>query len=104
MSAGECLVNFDGMEIGRGFQPVADLRDSDRLAKTVALHGMHTGRAQEKLLVGGFDSLGGHLHPETAAQADNGMDNGGRIGGLFDRAHETAVDLELVEREASQVK
>ena len=56
------------------------------------------------MLLGRLDSLRRHLHAETAAEADHGMDDGGGIGGLLDRAHETGIDLELVERKTPQIK
>src|SRR5437660_7546534 len=65
---------------------------------------MHAGGAQEQMLLGRLDPLRRHLHAETAAEADHGMDDGGGIGGLLDRAHETGIDLELVERKTPQIK
>src|SRR5262250_2194971 len=56
------------------------------------------------MLVGGLDIFRRHLHAETAAKADNGMHDGCSIGGLLDRAHETRIDLELVEWKAPQIK
>ena len=65
--------------------------------KRVALHGMHAGGAQEQMLIGSLDAFRRHFHAETAAEADDGMNDGRGIGGLLDRAHETRIDLELVE-------
>src|SRR5262249_18477764 len=45
-----------------------------------------------------------HLHTEAAAEADDGMNDGRGIGRLLDRAHETRIDLELVEWKAPQIK
>ena len=75
-----------------------------RPAETVALHGMHAGRAQEQLLVGGLHAFRRHLHAEAAAEADHRVHDGCGVGGLFDAQHEAAVDLELVERQAAQIE
>ena len=93
-----------GLESVRRVQARGDLGDGHRPAEAVALHGMHAGGAQEQLLVGGLDAFGGHLHAEAAAEADDGVHDRGGVGRLFDRAHEAAVDLELVEREAAQIE
>ena len=74
------------------------------LAEAVALHRMHAGGAQEEMLLGGLDAFRRHLHAQTAAEADHGVDDGRGIGRFFDRAHEAGIDLELVEREAPQIE
>src|SRR6516165_10236326 len=56
------------------------------------------------MLFGGLDALRRHLHAEAATEADDGMNDGCGIGGLLDRAHETRIDLELVERKTPQIK
>src|SRR5215471_3649317 len=56
------------------------------------------------MLFGGLDAFRRHLHAEAAAQADDGMNDGRGIGSLLDRAHETRIDLELVERKTPQIK
>src|SRR5262249_39669063 len=45
----------------------------------------------------------GHLHPEASAKTDHRVNNGGGIGGALDAAHETRIDLELVETKPAQV-
>src|SRR5437764_2177228 len=85
-------------------QPMVDLGGGYRSTEAKALHRMHAGGAQKQMLLGRLDALRRHLHAETAAEADHGMDDGGGIGGLLDRAHETGIDLELVERKTPQIK
>ena len=65
---------------------------------------MNAGGAQEQMLFGGFHALRRHPHAETAAEADDGMHDRRGVRRLLDAAHETGVDLELVEREAPQVE
>src|SRR5262249_11966427 len=82
------------IDLGRGHRP----------AEAVALHRMHAGGAQEQMLFGGPDAFRRHLHAEAAAEADDGMNDRRGIGSLLDRAHETRIDLELVERKTPQIK
>ena len=77
----------DAVGLGRG-EAIVDLGRAHRPAEAVALHRMHAGGAQEQMLVGGLDAFRGHLHAETAAEADDGMNDGRSVGGLLDRAHE----------------
>src|SRR5262249_26173009 len=93
----------DGERRRRG-EALIDRFGAAGAAEAVALHHVHAGRAQEELLLGRLDAFGGHLHAETAAEADHGVDDRGRIRGALDRVHEAAVDLELVEREAAQIE
>ena len=65
---------------------------------------MHAGGAQEQVLLGGLHAFRRHLHAEAAAEADHGVHDRRGVGGLLDREHEAAVDLELVEREAAQIE
>src|SRR5262245_3267637 len=92
---------FDGQECFGRLQPGAYFGDTDRPAKTKALHGMHTRRAQEQLLIGGLHALRRYLHSKASAETDNCVHNGCGIGRLFDRPNETAIDLQLVERKAA---
>lgn len=72
--------------------------------EAVALHGVHAGGTQERLLVGCFDTFGSNLHSEATAEADDRVHDGGGVRSLLDRPHEAAVNLELVEGKAPQIK
>src|SRR5262245_48762107 len=96
--------DFDGQKCPRRLQAPADFSDRHWPAEAEAPHRMSAGRAQEELLVGRLHAFRRDLHAETAAEADDRVDDGRGIGGLLDRLHETAVDLELVERKAAQIK
>src|SRR5690348_17862994 len=93
----------DRISLGRG-EAMVDLGCCHWPAEAVALHRMHAGGAQEQMLIGGLNAFRRHLHAETAAEADDGMNDGRSIGGLLDRAHETRIDLELVEWKTPQIK
>jgi hypothetical protein len=41
----------------------------------------------------GLDAFRRHLHAEAAAETDHRVNDGRGIGGLFDRTHETRIDL-----------
>jgi hypothetical protein len=56
-------------------QARADFSDRYRPAEAEALHRMDAGRAQEELLVGRFHALRRNLHAETAAEADDCVDD-----------------------------
>ena len=56
------------------------------------------------MLVCSLDTFGRHLHPETAAETDYGMEDRRRVGGVLDRTHEGRIELELVERETPQIE
>src|SRR5690348_5542055 len=87
-----------GWAVGRRrLEPCSDFRGRHRLSETIALHRMHAGGAQEKMLVRRLHPFGCHFHAETAAEADDRMHDRGGIGGFFDRRDEALVDLELVE-------
>src|SRR6187397_986510 len=96
--------NFVGLKSACCLQARRNFGNTDRPPEAVALHGVHPGRTQEQLLVGRFDAFGGDLHSEATAEADDRVHNGGGVRGLLDRAHETAVNLKLVERKAPQVE
>jgi hypothetical protein len=102
---------FTGQDFGsartgrsRGAQPLGGLVRSHRLAKPVSLHGMHAGRPQEQLLIGGLHNFRGDLHAEPAAETDHRVNNDSGIGCLLDRMNETANDLQFVEGESAQVQ
>src|ERR1700745_3330268 len=93
----------DRVGLGRG-EAMVNLSRGHRPAEAVALHRMHAGGAREQMLLAVLDAFRCDLHAETAAEADDGMNDGRGIGGLLDRAHETRIDLELVEWKTPQIK
>ena len=69
-----------GLKSAGRLQARRNFGSADRPAEAVALHRVHAGGAQEQLLVGGFDAFGGDLHAEAAAEADDGVHDGGGVG------------------------
>ncbi len=53
-------------------------------AEAVALHRVHAGGAQEQMLLGVLHALGGHPHAQPAAEADDGVHDGGGVGRRLD--------------------
>ena len=74
----------DAVVVGRG-EPRRDLARRAGFAEPVALHRVHAGGAQEQMLLGGFDAFGGDLHAQSAAEADDGVDDRGGVRRFFDQ-------------------
>ena len=96
--AGEAAINA-----GRG-DPGRDFGGLGRPAEAEALHVVDARGTQEQMLLGGLDALRRHLHAETAAEADHGVNDRRGVGRLLDAVHEAPIDLEFVERESAQIK
>ena len=83
-------------------QPI-QLGGRDRRAEQEALHLGAALGPQLRELLHGLDALGGNANAEFAREVDRGPDDGQRIAFLPKVAHEGFVDLQLVERKASEV-
>src|ERR1700743_68023 len=81
-----------------------ELLDRRRAAEQEALYLVAGFVAQELQLGVGLDALGQHRQTEAAAQSEHRADDGGCLAVGVYGLDEGAVDLDLVEREGTQVR
>src|ERR1700761_6669072 len=79
------------------------LPDRQRLADQIALHRVAALVGQEGKLLQRLDTFGHQRHAEAMAEIDHGGDDRGRLWVAAEIDDESAVDLDLVERERLQV-
>src|SRR5579859_7482048 len=84
-------------------QHIPQLGDRTRLADQIALRLRAALAAQHVELLGGLDAFRGRDHTEAPPQARDGPNDRERIVARRKLAHERAIDLDLVEREAAQI-
>src|SRR5918911_4354298 len=56
-------------------EPFGNDMRRDGPAEAKALQRVHAGRAQEEMLLCGFDAFGRHFHPQSAPEAHDRMDD-----------------------------
>src|SRR5581483_3684701 len=94
--------------LNRARRPALPQQPVDRLGRCrpreqEALHLVAAGKTQQHALLLGLDALDQHRQAERAPERDDRLDDDAAIGRLAEPEHETAVNLELVEREALQI-
>src|SRR5512142_272724 len=70
----------------------------DRLAKQKSLHLIAACKAQQIVLLWGFDPFRNSRHAQTLGERVDGADDGCATSVLHHGAHEGTVDFDLVER------
>ena len=96
----------DALEVHDATRLTQQARDDVRVlraAEEEALGGVAAGGLQVAELLVGLDALGGHRQPERVPELDHGVDDRHVLARVRDAAHERAVDLHAVDREAPQV-
>jgi hypothetical protein len=93
-----CSVGRDLRKLLR-ISPVAGIGPS----KEISLHLIRIDLTEECRLLRGLYPLNGYPHIQFTSQCDNCLDHrSGVVAGGIEFLHETAIDLDLVEREAPQ--
>jgi hypothetical protein len=81
----------------------ADVGSRHRPSKEISLHLIRIDLMEECRLLCGLNPLNGYPHIQFTSQRDNCLDHrSGVVAGGIEFLHETAIDLDLVEREAPQ--
>src|SRR6185437_7500186 len=83
-------------------QQLGELRWRQRRTEVKALVLIAAEGAQEPELIGRLHPFRDHLEPQAVRQGDDRLHDGG-IGLAAELAHERAIDLQLVDREAPQI-
>jgi hypothetical protein len=79
----------------------ADFGGRHRPSKEISLHLIRIDLMEECRLLRGLYPLNGYPHIQFTSQRDNCLDHrSGVVAGGIEFLHETAIDLDLVEREA----